>query len=57
MLNINNMKKELKNIHMSGLFGKIEPTLENMKSIAEFNKVIKNYIKMKRIEKESDKNK
>lgn len=51
------MKKELKNIHMAGLFGKIEPTLENMKAIAQFNRVIKNYIKMKRIEKESDKNK
>ena len=46
-------KKELKIIHMAGLFGKIEPTLENMNSIAQFNKVIKNYLKMKRIENET----
>lgn len=38
--------------HMIGLFDKIEPTLENMNSIAEFNKIIKNYLKMKRIENE-----
>ena len=37
---------------MIGLFDKIEPTLENMNSIAEFNKIIKNYLKMKRIENE-----
>ena len=38
---------------MSGLFVKIEPTLENMNSIAQFNKVIKNYLKMKRIQNEA----
>jgi len=37
---------------MIGLFDKIEPTQENMNSIAEFNKIIKNYLKMKRIENE-----
>jgi predicted amino acid racemase len=50
------MEKELKNIHMSGLFGKIEPTLENMNSIAQFNRVIKNYLKMKLIIKEKTTN-
>ena len=44
------MAKELKNICMTGLFSKIEPTLQNMNSIAEFNKIIKNYLKMKQIE-------
>ncbi len=27
----------------------LEPTLENMNSIASFNKVVKNYIKMKKL--------
>lgn len=52
------MEKEQKNNHMAGLFGKIEPTLENMNSIAKFNRIIKNYLKMKRIKKnENTKNK
>lgn len=45
------MGKELKNICMSGLFSKIEPTLQNMNSIAEFNKIIMNYLKMIKLEK------
>lgn len=36
--------------HMIGLFDKIPPTLENMTSIAEFNKIIMNYFKMINIE-------
>jgi hypothetical protein len=45
------MEKELKNICMTGLFSKIEPTLQNMNSIAEFNKIIMNYLKMIKLEK------
>jgi len=45
------MEKELKNIHMTGLFSKIEPTLQNMNSISEFNRIIKNYLKMIKLEK------
>ena len=44
------MKKEQKNNHMVGLFGKIEPTLENMNAIAQLHRIIKNYLKMKRIQ-------
>jgi hypothetical protein len=39
------MNKEQKNNHMAGLFGKIEPTLENMNSIAKFNRIVMNYLK------------
>lgn len=35
---------------MIGLFDKIPPTLENMNSIAEFNKIVMNYLKMISIE-------
>ena len=36
----------LKNPSMEGLFKKIPPTLQNMNSIAEFNKIVMNYLKM-----------
>ena len=45
------MEKELKNICMAGLFSKIEPTLQNMNSIAEFNRIVMNYLKMIKLEK------
>jgi hypothetical protein len=45
------MEKELKNICMIGLFSKIEPTLQNMNSIAEFNRIVMNYLKMIKLEK------
>jgi hypothetical protein len=41
----------LKNIFMPGLFSKIEPTMQNLNSIAEFNRIIKNYLKMIKLEK------
>ena len=40
----------LNNDYRKGLFSKIEPTLQNMKSIAEFNKIIMNYKKMLKLE-------
>lgn len=39
---------------MKGLFAKIEPTLQNMNSIAEFNRVVVNYLKLLRIEKANE---
>ena len=51
------MEKELKNICMAGLFSKIEPTLQNMNSIAEFNRIIMNYLKMIKLEKSDGKTK
>ena len=36
---------------MGSLFSKIEPTLQNMNSIAEFNRIIMNYLKMIQLEK------
>jgi hypothetical protein len=50
------MGKELKNICMSSLFSKIEPTLQNMNSIAEFNRIIMNYLKMIQLEKKQKTN-
>jgi hypothetical protein len=44
------MTKEKTNNFMSGLFSKIEPTPLNLQSIAEFNRIVKNYLKMKEIE-------
>lgn len=35
--------------HMIGLFSNIPATTENMKAIAEFNKIIKNYLKIKKL--------
>lgn len=37
--------------YRKGLFSKIEPTLQNMNSIAEFNKIVMNYKKMIKLEK------
>jgi hypothetical protein len=45
----------MKNDYLNGIFSKIEPTLENMKSISEFNRIVMNYFKMIRIEKENGK--
>ena len=41
---------------MSSLFSKIEPTLQNMNSIAEFNRIIMNYLKMIQLEKKQKTN-
>ena len=41
----------LNNDYRKGLFSKIEPTLQNMNSIAEFNKIVINYKKMFKLEK------
>lgn len=40
------MAKEIKNNHMVGFFKNIEPTLENMTSIAHFNRIVNNYLKI-----------
>ena len=45
------MEKELNN-HMVGFFSKVEPTLQNMNSITEFNRIILNYLKMIKLENE-----
>jgi hypothetical protein len=37
--------------YRKGLFSKIEPTVQNMNSIAEFHKIIMNYKKMIKLEK------
>jgi hypothetical protein len=37
--------------YRKGLFSKIEPTVQNMNSIAEFHKIIMNYKKMLKLEK------
>ena len=37
--------------YRKGLFSKIEPTVHNMNSIAEFHKIIMNYKKMIKLEK------
>ena len=39
------------NDYRKGLFYKIEPTVQNMNSIAEFHKIIMNYKKMIKLEK------
>jgi hypothetical protein len=46
---------EKPNNYMNGLFNKIETTLQNMNSIAEFNRIVKNYIKINRLLKQLDK--
>lgn len=38
------------NDYRKGLFSKIEPTIQNMNSIAEFNKIVMNYKKMIKLE-------
>lgn len=40
------------NSHMIGLFDRIPATIENMNAIAQFNRIIMNYLKMKQIENE-----
>lgn len=39
------------NDYLKVLFSKIEPTVQNMNSIAEFHKIIMNYKKMIKLEK------
>ena len=36
--------------YRKGLFSKIEPTVQNMNSVAEFNKIVMNYKKMIKLE-------
>ncbi len=43
---------KMDNSHMIGLFDKIPATIENMNAIAQFNRIIMNYLKMKQIENE-----
>lgn len=40
----------MENSYLNGIFDKIEPTLENMISIADFNRIVMNYFKMIRLE-------
>lgn len=40
----------LNNDYRKGLFSKIEPTVQNMNSVAEFNKIVMNYKKMIKLE-------
>lgn len=45
------MKENRENNYTDGMFSKIEPTLQNMNSIAEFNRIVMNYLKMIKLEK------
>jgi hypothetical protein len=45
-----NCHLEHNNDYIKGLFSKIEPTIQNINSIAEFNKIVMNYKKMIKLE-------